>query len=472
MIPLRQLLPASRAAAAALSVLLVVNCNTDQVTDPSSHLPQAAAIGGPDVIVRSTVPSASPRDTSVSVQVLGSGFDRGSRAVWALNGDTTFVTTRVRVSATIFVSARELIAEVTIEADALLDRYDVQILASNGKKGIGIEIFEVTSNITTLPSLFGWGDGATAINDAGSVVGAGFSDDQIYAVRWRKRANVWIVERLPAPSTDGLNAVASAIANDGTIVGIRFHPGENQDPHAVIWPASGGVVDLGAGAATSVSSEGTVVGSRFDFNNSGPFNNQAVVWTRTSGRTWDKGQMLPRLPNGHGTVAYGVNPAGTVAVGIAADASDGQHAVKWQRIGAAWQAPVILAGGAGGVQANLINDTGEIVGMGFPCDEPFGCSAQTMFWPSSGGRLNLDASGVFFSEIGGLSNAGEVVGTATTEDFRQFGFVWRPRTEAFVGLENLLDDEGSSARGINNRRQVVGSSFGPSGSRAVLWSVR
>ena len=476
MIALHCLRALPRAAAALLPLLLVSNCDTDAPTGPQLRGPEAAAGGAPGPTVRSTVPSAAPRDTSISVQVLGSGFDHGSRAVWALKGDTAVATTHIHVTSTTFVSARELIADITIEADASLDFYDVQVLTSNGKKGIGIELFEVTVNMTTLPSLSPEGSGAIAINDAGTVVGFGVDEDRFYAVRWRLRGRIWTIEKLPSPTTDVTrHSAAYDIGEDGTIVGVRFRiqADDDQEPHAIVWPASGGVVDLGPGGGLNVSSEGTVVGSRLDFNNSGPFNSQAVVWTRTSGHTWDQGQLLPRLPNGHGTVAQGINPAGNVIVGFAANAADEQHAVKWRRIGGQWQTPILLEGGIGSVQANLVNASGDVVGGGFPCDEFGGCSLQTMFWPATGGRLDLGSLGVFLSEpIVGLSNAGEVVGIGTTEDFRRFAFLWRPRAGTVVDLGNLLGDEGSEARDINNHKQIVGASFGPSGTRGILWTPR
>lgn len=465
-----------RAAAALLLGLFVSQCATDTPTSPQIRGPDAAAGGGPDPTVKSVVPSASPRDTSISVLVQGSGFDRGSRAVWALNGDTTNVTTRIKVDSTTFVSSKELIADITIDADAPLDLYDVQVLTSSGKKGIGIERFEVTQDITTLPRLSAEGAGAIAINDGGTVVGFGVEKELFYAVRWKKRGRVWTIEKLPAPTNDSPKfAVANDIGEDGSIVGIRFRfdQGDNQDPHAMVWPASGGVMDLGPGVGLSVSAEGTVVGSRFDFDNSGPFNSQAVVWTRTLGRTWDKGQLLPRLPNGHGTVAQGISPGGNIVVGVAADDSDVQHAVKWRLVGGQWQAPTLLHGGIGSVVALSVNASGDVTGQGFPCEEFFGCPQQTMFWPSTGGRLDLGALGIHESiHIAGLSNSAEVVGFATTPDFRQFAFMWRPKAGTVIDLGTLLGDEGSEARDINNRKQVVGASFGPLGTRAILWRVR
>ena len=464
-----------RGAIVLLPLLLLSNCNTDTPSAPELGGPEMAA-GGPQPTVKSVVPSASPRDTSISVLVQGSGYDHGSRAVWALNGDTATATTKIRVNSTTFVSSKEVIADIMIGADAPLDLYDVQVLTAGGKKGIGIERFEVTQDITALPSLSAEGSGAIAINDGGTVAGFGVERDLFYAVRWKKRGQVWTIEKLPAPTNDSPKfAVANDIGEDGSIVGTRFRfdQGDNQDPHAMVWPASGGVVDLGAGVGLGVSANGTVVGSRFDFNNSGPFNNQAVVWTRIGGRLWDRGQLLPRLPNGHGTVAQAINPGGNIVVGFAADAADVQHAVQWRKVGSQWQPPTLLAGGVGSVMATAVNSSGDVAGAGFPCEEFGGCPPQTMFWPSTGGRLDLGALGIAQSvETAGLSSAGEVVGIATTAEFRQHAFLWRPRTGTVVDLGNLLGDEGSEARDINNRKQVVGSSFGPLGTRAVMWRVR
>jgi probable HAF family extracellular repeat protein len=466
-----------RVAVVLLPLLLLSNCDTDTPTAPGIRDPAAAAGGGPEPTVRSTVPSASPRDTSISVLVQGSGFDHDSRAVWALKGDTTFTTTKIHVSSTTFVNSKELIADLTIGADAPLDRYDVQVLTSSGKKGIGIERFEVTQDITTLPTLVPDAGGAIAINDAGTVVGSSWVNDRFYAVRWKRRGHIWTIEQLPGPTNDTQHASAYDIADDGTIIGNRFYtpPDDgDQESHATVWPISGGWVDLGLGSALSVSANGTVVGSRFDFNNSGPFNNQAVVWSRISGRKWDQGRLLPRLPNGHGTVAQAINQGGNVVVGFAADAQDVQHAVRWRSFGGEWQSPTVLDGREGSVMATSVNASGDVAGMGWPCDIFAGCSVQMMFWPSTGGRVDLGTLGVSESVQynAGLSNSGEVVGIVTTPEFRQYAFVWRPKAGTVADLGNLLGDEGSEARDINNHRQVVGSSYGPRGYRPVLWRVR
>ena len=463
-----------RAAAALLLGLFVSQCDTDTPTAPQLRGPEAAA-GGPQPTVRSTVPSASPRDTSISVLVQGSGFDQGSRAVWALNGDTTAIRTRIHVTTTTFVSSKELVADLTIGADAPLDLYDVQVLTSSGKKGIGIERFEVTVNATALPSLSAQGGGANAINDAGTVVGSSWDNDRLYAVRWRKHGHIWRVEKLPGAGTNAALATgANDIAADGTVVGHRFHlDSDDQRPRALVWPISGGVVELGSGLALGVNPRGTIVGVRPDNNNSGAQGIQAVIWNRMSARTWAPGQLLPRLPGGHSTQALGINPPGNIIVGDAWDADDNGYAVKWVLDGTQWRGPIRLDN-VGESFATLVNASGDIAGGGFPCGNREECQPQAMFWPANGPRTDLGTLGVYLSVDTpiGLSNSGEVVGLAFTEDFREYAYVWRPRAGTVVELNTFIGDYASSANDINNHHQAVGFSAGDGGGRAVVWSVR
>jgi hypothetical protein len=59
----------------------------------------------------------------------------------ALDGVTT---DKVRTNSTTFVTPKKLIANITIAPDAVPERYDVIVTTSKGKRGIGIERFEVT----------------------------------------------------------------------------------------------------------------------------------------------------------------------------------------------------------------------------------------------------------------------------------------------------------------------------------------
>ncbi|HJR36463.1 MAG TPA: hypothetical protein VJ817_16015 [Gemmatimonadales bacterium] len=126
-----------------LSLLLLAGCTAESPTSSVPQVPSFAPGSGGGPSVRSTEPDTGLRNTTLDVRVLGSGFDNGSQAVWALAGDTAFATTRVTVNSTRFVKSGELVANITIAADAPLALFDVVVITLAGKKGIGIEKFAV-----------------------------------------------------------------------------------------------------------------------------------------------------------------------------------------------------------------------------------------------------------------------------------------------------------------------------------------
>ena len=125
---------------------------------------KAPPTSGPTVT--STLPSEANRDTTLDVQITGSGFDSGSRASFERNG---VVDARVRVNSTRFVKSTSIVANVTIAADAETDFYDVAVVTGGGKKGMGTELFAVTVRPTRLLG----GDRVTAVNATGEAVGWG-----------------------------------------------------------------------------------------------------------------------------------------------------------------------------------------------------------------------------------------------------------------------------------------------------------
>jgi hypothetical protein len=96
--------------------------------------------GGPGPKVDEAVPNEAPQDTILTVRVVGSGFDEGSVARWLLAGQST---QNVVVRRTTFVDDQHLDAEVEIAADAEVALYDVEVMTTRGKKGIGSELFAV-----------------------------------------------------------------------------------------------------------------------------------------------------------------------------------------------------------------------------------------------------------------------------------------------------------------------------------------
>jgi uncharacterized membrane protein len=419
---------------------------------------------GADPSVRSTVPASAPRDTTIQILVRGSGFDQGSRAVWALKGDTTFVATRIRVNSTAFVNARELIANVTIAGDAELALYDVQVLTSGGKKGIGLELFEVTIGITVLPGLGGNSAGAEAINDAG-VIGGQATDEQgrLHAVRWRQERGIWVVEKLPG----GLNAAAFEINSRGTLVGADFFTGRG----VMVWTQNGKVVELGPGTPLDINDQETVVGRRPEEGLLPPYPESAVVWTKRSPTTWNPGQLLPRLPTGRGSQAIGINHAGTLIVGDAWDSEGVEHAVTWKLANGEWQAPTPIANSAESAVTE-VNNNGDFAGAGLPCGVFPGCNGQAMFWLPDGTRLDLGSAGFVSSFIYEMNEAGDLVGFGISQDFFPFPIRWTPRAGVVEDIGKPLGDYQAEAHGINNRRQAVGSSSGDLATRAILWTFR
>lgn len=117
-------------------------CERDYPTGASrGPIEFAAKPASGDPIVSSTEPASAPQDTTLDVAVTGSNFDSGSRVDLALDGVTT---DKVRTNSTTFVTPKKLVANITIAPDAIPDRYDVIVTTSRGKRGIGIERFEVT----------------------------------------------------------------------------------------------------------------------------------------------------------------------------------------------------------------------------------------------------------------------------------------------------------------------------------------
>jgi hypothetical protein len=135
---------ARRTSAMRLLALLALSaCGTEPLTSPTAQAPSFARGGGSGPSVKSADPDSGFRNTTIDVRVLGSGFDNGSKAVWALAGDTTFATTRITTNSTRFVSSGELVANITIASDAQLAAFDIQVMTASSKKGIGIELFTV-----------------------------------------------------------------------------------------------------------------------------------------------------------------------------------------------------------------------------------------------------------------------------------------------------------------------------------------
>ena len=94
-----------------------------------------------DPTVDRTDPTSAPQGTTLDVAVFGTNYEPGSDVTILLDLKST---RDARTNSTTFVSDTELIANITIDDDAEIDFYDVQVTTPRGKKGVGIELLEIT----------------------------------------------------------------------------------------------------------------------------------------------------------------------------------------------------------------------------------------------------------------------------------------------------------------------------------------
>lgn len=419
-----------------LPLLVVSSCSPEAPTSPAGPIGEAAAAStGPTVT--SADPTSAPQSTTLDVRVLGTGYDRGSRAVWALNGDTTFATTKVRTNSTRYVSSKQLVANITIAADAPLDLYDIVAVTSSGKKGIGIERFTVTLQITdigTLPNA--WPSFPKQVSAAGIAVGGGYTGPNysgaLHALRWNLSGGTVTLEDLTPRLGNSIESNALGLNEAGDIVGyFRTAAG---DPHAFLLTATG-MVDLhslcngvedgkDASGAYDVNAHGEVVGFR-GITTDGMGSSYRAFY-RVDGCTVE----LPTL--GGPSQGNAINDNGVIV------GSSGGYAVRWTKnpnTAGGWDMVTLGAG-----TARAINRAGDAVGDG------------GKLWPASGGEILL---GTFGGEIAGyttmatgIDDDGTVVGWSLTKSTVQRGFRWTAST-GMVDLGSYSNNNNSAAYAIS-----------------------
>ena len=286
--------------AVCLAFIVAASC-AEPAKDPTAPS-FGQAPSGPTVT--STNPSSSVRDTTLVVQVLGSGYDNGSQAEFLLNGAPD---PKVVTNSTSFVSSTRLDANITIAADAVPTYRDVAVTTSGGKKGIGTAKFQVlepilipltagaTANevwdVNSSGVATGWSEiggvacshrglvwsqangpamlpmpagyctaGGTRISDAGVIVGTANPDGSLYgtlAARWIPNGTFsWSVEVLPRPSPElYMMGNVNGVNGSGSLVDSWAYPDKTSD--VWFWSTSTAWVRLARPAtATSCSVEG------------------------------------------------------------------------------------------------------------------------------------------------------------------------------------------------------------------------
>jgi hypothetical protein len=133
--------------------------------------PPTFAKSSTTVSLSSVSPDTASLSTTIDVTMAGSGFADGMVAVWQLNGVSD--PTQVRTNSTRYVSAKQLVANITISGSATSASWDVA-LYSGGKTGIGTEVAVLKQAFKVLDPTATW---IIPLDDAG----LGFRSDHLYS---------------------------------------------------------------------------------------------------------------------------------------------------------------------------------------------------------------------------------------------------------------------------------------------------
>ena len=108
------------------------------------------AVSLAQVAVTSADPPSAPQGTvSLDVTVSGSGFDSSAQVEFLLSGTTNpggITVRKVKVT-----GSRKLVATIDVAETALIDKFDIQVTLSGGRKGKGTSLFAVLAKPNSDP---------------------------------------------------------------------------------------------------------------------------------------------------------------------------------------------------------------------------------------------------------------------------------------------------------------------------------
>lgn len=379
------------AVALSGSVAAIIGCN-DTSAIPSAPInlgaPLAARVSSGPSVTGTTPSYGHQGETNKSVTITGAGFSAGATVEWDRNGvaDPSIVV----VSATV-VSSTQINAVISIGANASPSLYDVVVTTSDRKKGVGTEMFEVTSatSLSGTESVYGvnsngemagrvgipgafyystasglvtlGGPGrAYAISNDGFTVAGGTTNNapNAQAYVYINVGGTWQRVNLPKDAASCI-ATARAIGSDvngatafvGGVENGGCYSRNNLHRQPRIWVPAGGswnkyVLPGGANSddlLDDVNGSGVAVGTS---------SNRAAVWTPNGSGSWTLTQV-----GASGSALHGINASGTVAVG-----EFNGIAEYWTSTGSNWSGPFPLPGGC--TSAVSVDDAGDILANG------------------------------------------------------------------------------------------------------------
>jgi len=446
----------STAWAVRLVVLALLSaCSAGDVTEPHATTPSFAT--GSTPAVTSTDPSGGKQGMTLDVQVIGNGFDNGSQANFLLNGQAT---PKVTTNSTRFVSSKQLVANITIAIDAITDLYDVAVTTSKGRKGIGTELFTI-STMTDLGTLGGPTAYAMGINSSGTITGG--AQNAAGSTRpfvWTQADGMRDLGVLPGYTSGH----ADAINDNGVIVG---RSGISAPYRATLWTPTGTgawvAQDLGSFGGTynegmSINDDGVVAGISSDAAG----HQLAFRWTSATGIT-----LLPLPASANNSQAFGINEVGVI-VGQINYTVDGHNVpVAWTTAGIVLLP--LLPGGTIG-RAYAINDNNIITGYS---TNATGAATPVRWRPDPNNPGVWLAPETLGAEQRGVSinSAGQIVGFAHTgPGGKTHAILWQP-DGSVQDLGALTKTGTSQPWAINSPLSGQPQVTGVSNNRAVRWQL-
>ena len=327
------------AALLAASTFALQACDSPQVNAPPSVTVSLAKAAANPSVATANPASGHQGDVTLDVAITGSGFDNGSHAIWQSNGVPY---PKIVVNSTRYNSSTSLTANITIASDAAVATYDIAVVTTTGKKGIGAELFTVTYAV----ALQGLTQGQ-AISDGGTVVGYN---------------GTTVVATSPANGvvTIAANATVWDIDRAGGTIG-----GKNGAERPVIWtsetgaagtwietvlPDLGGVMSAVRGIASDASGNAVFLAG----NAYAPDGTRRPVYWRKSPSGWSI--QVNQVPSGiPGIFAQGINARGQ-SVGF--DGSGCCTAAYWDSLGNVTR--LVALSGARNAAAWSINGDGTV----------------------------------------------------------------------------------------------------------------
>jgi len=407
--------------------------------------------GGKGPRVDATEPPGAPQNITLDVRVFGSGFDNGSKAVFTIDGNPQ---PEVVTNLTTYVSSGELVANLTLDLNATIELYDVEVTTFRGKKGIGADLFQVVPEGTSVGPLdLGTmsGDDAQALdaNTVGQVVGRDHPDlGPTRGFLWTESSGMIDIGTLGGPSGDaiGINDAGQVTGGAQTASG---------ETHAFVWTQSGGMTDLGTllegdySYGTDINQLGWVAGvsKTGALMPDGSPAQHCFLWT-PSGGMQDLGSLAPGTNYDH-CQTEGINNNGDV-VGSSYTASGELHAILWTQAGGMRD-----LGTLGGTysQAIDVNDGGQVVGG----SRKAGSAANdhlAFLWTEAGGMVEIGTLGGSRSFATAINNAGVIAGQSRLPDRSKnksgdtHAFLWTP-TDGMVDLGTLPHGTWSQTWGMS-----------------------